>query len=247
MVNLQAGVVDGHFRGGRSGEVQYQVDGVSVNNAYDNTSSLRLDRSLLQEVQVISGTFDAEYGQAMSGVVNAVLKDGGAKLRVERRGLPGRIHWFPGRERARLTDEQPRSAPASRASRRRSADRWRCRRPCSWPTRATPRSTTTCRRSGCSSSPRSATTPCRRLHPLPGDGSQSRWATREEWSGLLKLTNRSLPNVKLSYQAIVNDSQGRRTNYSYRYNPDGQSQQHTFPSPTASTGPTRSASPRSTT
>ncbi len=39
VVNLQAGVVDGHFRGGRLGEVQYQVDGVTVNNAYDNTSS----------------------------------------------------------------------------------------------------------------------------------------------------------------------------------------------------------------
>src|SRR5437867_4159121 len=36
VVNLQAGVVDGHFRGGRQNEVQYQVDGVSVNNMYDN-------------------------------------------------------------------------------------------------------------------------------------------------------------------------------------------------------------------
>ena len=50
VVNLQAGVVDGHFRGGRLGEVQYQVDGVSVNNSYDNTSSLRIDRSLIEEV-----------------------------------------------------------------------------------------------------------------------------------------------------------------------------------------------------
>jgi hypothetical protein len=77
VVNLQAGVVDGHIRGGRIGEVQYQVDGISVNNPYDNKSSHRVDRSLLQEVQVLSGVFDAEYGQAMSGVVNAVLKEGG--------------------------------------------------------------------------------------------------------------------------------------------------------------------------
>ena len=74
VVNLQAGVVDGHFRGGRTGEVQYQVDGVSINNAFDNKASMNIDRSLLQEVQVISGTFDAEYGQAMSGVVNADRK-----------------------------------------------------------------------------------------------------------------------------------------------------------------------------
>src|SRR5205085_6077372 len=83
VVNLQAGVVEGHFRGGRLGEVQFQVDGITVNNPYDNTSSLRIDRSLLEEVQVISGTFDAEYGQAMSGVVNAVLRSGGDKLQLE--------------------------------------------------------------------------------------------------------------------------------------------------------------------
>jgi len=29
VVNLQAGVVDGHFRGGRSSEVKYLIDGVS--------------------------------------------------------------------------------------------------------------------------------------------------------------------------------------------------------------------------
>ncbi|HEX2983551.1 MAG TPA: TonB-dependent receptor, partial [Ignavibacteriales bacterium] len=80
IVNLQAGVVDGHFRGGRTGEVQYQVDGVSVNNPYDNSSTLQLDRSVLEEVQVISGTFDAKYGQAMSGVVNAILKSGSSKF-----------------------------------------------------------------------------------------------------------------------------------------------------------------------
>src|SRR3990172_4210486 len=59
IVNLQAGVVDGHFRGGRAGEVQYQVDGVSVNNPYDNSATVQLDKSVLEEVQVISGTFDA--------------------------------------------------------------------------------------------------------------------------------------------------------------------------------------------
>ena len=79
IVNLQAGVVNGHFRGGRLGEVQYQVDGVSINNPYDNSASIRIDKSIIQEVQVVSGTFDAEYGQAMSGVVNAILKSGDAE------------------------------------------------------------------------------------------------------------------------------------------------------------------------
>src|SRR5262245_16964948 len=96
VVNLQAGVVEGHFRGGRIGEVQYQVDGVTVNNPYDNTSSLRLDRSLLEEVEVISGTFDAEYGQAMSGVVNAVLRSGGEKFQWDAESFFGGYYYSNG-------------------------------------------------------------------------------------------------------------------------------------------------------
>src|SRR5262249_41646387 len=98
IVDLQAGVVDGHFRGGRKGEVQYQVDGISVNNPYDNTSTVKLDRSVLEEVQVISGTFDAEYGQAMSGVVNAVLKRGTPTFQWSGEVFGG-DYYYPGDKR----------------------------------------------------------------------------------------------------------------------------------------------------
>jgi len=85
VVNLQAGVVEGHFRGGRLGEVVYMIDGVPVNDVYSGTYALEVENSAIQELQVISGTFNAEYGQAMSGVVNIVTKEGGEKLegRVE--------------------------------------------------------------------------------------------------------------------------------------------------------------------
>ncbi len=77
-VNLQAGVVDGHFRGGRSGEVVYLVDGIPVQDAYDNSQATTLNQGAVQELQVISGTFNAEYGQAMSGVVNLITREGGS-------------------------------------------------------------------------------------------------------------------------------------------------------------------------
>ncbi len=77
LVNLQAGVVDGHFRGGRSGEVAYMIDGLNVNDVYSGDPTLQVENSAVQEIQVISGTFNAEYGQAMSGVVNVITKDGG--------------------------------------------------------------------------------------------------------------------------------------------------------------------------
>ena len=76
VVNLQAGVVEGHFRGGRIGEVAYLVDGVPVNDVYDQSFAFQVENQAIQEVQVISGTFNAEYGQAQSGVVNIVTKDG---------------------------------------------------------------------------------------------------------------------------------------------------------------------------
>ncbi len=73
-VNLQAGVVDGHFRGGRTGEVKYLIDGLSVNDVFSGSASLEPEVNSVQEVQVLSGTFNAEYGEALSGVVNQVTK-----------------------------------------------------------------------------------------------------------------------------------------------------------------------------
>lgn len=80
-VNLQAGVVEGHFRGGRSNEVKYLVDGVAVNDVFSGNATLEAEVSSIQEIQVLSGTFNAEYGEALSGVVNQVTKIGGDAYR----------------------------------------------------------------------------------------------------------------------------------------------------------------------
>jgi outer membrane receptor protein involved in Fe transport len=76
IVNLQAGVVGGHFRGGRSNEVAYLIDGVSVTDPFNQQMSLQVDNESIREMEVISGTFNAEYGKAMSGVVNVVTPEG---------------------------------------------------------------------------------------------------------------------------------------------------------------------------
>ncbi|MFW5972528.1 MAG: TonB-dependent receptor [Bacteroidota bacterium] len=79
VVNLQAGVVDGHFRGGRRGEVAYMVDGVSINDVFDHSFAYQVENNAIEEVQIITGTFNAEYGNAQSGVVNIVTRDGGSQ------------------------------------------------------------------------------------------------------------------------------------------------------------------------
>jgi hypothetical protein len=63
IVNLQAGVVGGHFRGGRSNDVAYLIDGVSVTDAFNGGLSLEVENSSIRQMEVISGTFNAEYGR----------------------------------------------------------------------------------------------------------------------------------------------------------------------------------------
>jgi outer membrane receptor protein involved in Fe transport len=82
VVNYQAGVVGGSFRGGRFGQVAYLIDGIAVQDVFDGSEggANTVEPQAIQELQVITGAFNAEYGQAMSGVVNIVTKDGADKF-----------------------------------------------------------------------------------------------------------------------------------------------------------------------
>ncbi|MGC8654853.1 MAG: TonB-dependent receptor, partial [Candidatus Kryptoniota bacterium] len=64
-------VKDVHIRGGRGGELLFLVDGMPVTHPiYGGRDVLNLDISDVQQVQMVTGAFDAEYGQAQSGVVS---------------------------------------------------------------------------------------------------------------------------------------------------------------------------------
>ncbi|HEY6907024.1 MAG TPA: TonB-dependent receptor [Ignavibacteriaceae bacterium] len=80
VLQLQAGIVtsgnDLHIRGGRKGQIAFQIDGVPMTDSYDGSTVVDVNADAVKELQVISGAFNAEYGQAMSGVVNIVTKDG---------------------------------------------------------------------------------------------------------------------------------------------------------------------------
>ena len=74
-LELQAGYVDGHVRGGRTGEVAYWIDGMPVTDKYDGGTVVEVNKDMVEELQFISGAFNAEYGQAMSGIVNITTKE----------------------------------------------------------------------------------------------------------------------------------------------------------------------------
>ena len=69
-----------HVRGGRTKEILYMIDGVIVRDPMEGDFSGTVNQNAIQEMTVISGTFNAEYGQAMSSVVNIVTKEGSDKF-----------------------------------------------------------------------------------------------------------------------------------------------------------------------
>lgn len=84
LVRFQPGVVatdDGFsFRGGRTREVAYIIDGIPVQDIYSQSggNTVNLELSSVQEMQVLTGTFDAEHGGAQSGVVNISTRNPGS-------------------------------------------------------------------------------------------------------------------------------------------------------------------------
>lgn len=94
VIKLQSGVnVDDngqiHIRGGRASEVSYVVDGIRVTDDYNRSQGVRIENQSIQELNVVSGTFNAEYGQAMSGIINIVTKTGGNQFKADVRGWSG--------------------------------------------------------------------------------------------------------------------------------------------------------------
>ncbi len=90
LVGLQAGIRQDdrrgwtHIRGGRFDDVSYLIDGVAARDALVGTlwSSPKPTTEAIQEVIVITGSFDPEYGEAMSGIVQAITKEGGSKTQT---------------------------------------------------------------------------------------------------------------------------------------------------------------------
>ena len=85
VVGQQLGVVeeDGalHIRGGRSHESLFLVDGVAIRDPLSGDAyGLHVSADAVAEVEVITGGFNAEYGQAMSGVVQIKTREGGSRL-----------------------------------------------------------------------------------------------------------------------------------------------------------------------
>jgi len=90
VVTVQTGVVAGrgtesntfYTRGGRSNETVIFVDGYEQNNLLTGEATVSVNTNAIAEVQTQTGGFDAEYGRALSGVINVITKESTPKYAV---------------------------------------------------------------------------------------------------------------------------------------------------------------------
>ncbi len=79
-VSLSAGVVGGgnaNMHGGYYTGNQYYLDGVNTTDPLTGTFSMNMNFDAIEEIQVITGGMDPEYGRSMGGAVNVATQSGG--------------------------------------------------------------------------------------------------------------------------------------------------------------------------
>ncbi len=70
-----------HIRGGRGNEVALVVDGIPVRDPLSGSAlTLELPTSALEELEALISGYQAEYGNAMSGVIRLNIREGGDRL-----------------------------------------------------------------------------------------------------------------------------------------------------------------------
>ena len=76
VLDLQAGIEPGlQIRGGGVGEIAFVVDGMNLRTGRDHNPFTNISYTSLEEVQVQTGGFNAEYGNVRSGIVNVTTKE----------------------------------------------------------------------------------------------------------------------------------------------------------------------------
>ncbi|RJP65702.1 MAG: TonB-dependent receptor [Ignavibacteriales bacterium] len=80
IINLQAGIVAGSqgplIRGGTADQSAFMLNGLTMRDERDNTPFTGVSFTSIEDIQIQTGGFNAEYGNIRSGLVNVVTKEG---------------------------------------------------------------------------------------------------------------------------------------------------------------------------
>jgi hypothetical protein len=80
------------FRGEREYTVSLRIDGLETRDNLDNQIETRLNPDAVQEASVMTGGFNAEYGNAGGGLIDIVMKEGGSNYEGTLDGQYGFAH-----------------------------------------------------------------------------------------------------------------------------------------------------------
>ena len=215
-----------HVRGGRSNEVGYYIGGVSVSNPFfTNSLAVGVSNKALEEMKLVSGAFNAEYGNAMSGVVNVKIKDGG-------KNYDGSFSYYSGDYRSNADDIFPNISNQS-LSANSTLDAFM-----SGPVLPFLGDKLTFNISLRRSQSEGYLYGVREHSPsdfayfppsgdwyiqMSGDSSYVPMNPSESSNFLSKITWRVSPRLKISTQSIISSSQSKSYSHVYKYNPDGTS------------------------
>jgi outer membrane receptor protein involved in Fe transport len=96
--NMAGTVVDEnnllHVRGGREATVSYFLDDISVLDPLVGQVGTRIPPDALEEINLTTGGFTAEYGEALSGVVSAITREGGSLFSGKIKAYDGLTHSY---------------------------------------------------------------------------------------------------------------------------------------------------------
>ncbi len=85
-------------RGGGEWQVNLMVDGMSMKDLTSGYQFTKLNLGNIQEVELLTGGFNAEYGEARAGVINVITKEGDDKFFASvdiKTSPPGIKHFGP--------------------------------------------------------------------------------------------------------------------------------------------------------
>jgi len=99
-VQMTSGVVDNgggnpNMGGGAYNENTYLLDGAEITDPVTGTFSTNFNYDALQQIEVMLGGYEAEYGTSLGGVVNLTTRSGSNSLEFDTSFYYTNGNWFP--------------------------------------------------------------------------------------------------------------------------------------------------------
>ncbi|MBN2201108.1 TonB-dependent receptor [bacterium] len=90
----------GHVRGGRENEVLVLMNGLPLRDMMSGETGIRVPRAAVGQMEIQTGGFESEYGNALSGVVNVITRSGANRFDAAASGETDHFRGITQKDRA---------------------------------------------------------------------------------------------------------------------------------------------------